>query len=85
MAHKRVKKRTQPKPGNASTAAARPNQSASQSPKSMVIRKGGAGEVGPSVSQLVEDVRSMMEPDTASRLKVSNCLLRTPMIPRLTF
>lgn len=36
----------------------------------MVIRI-GAGEVGPSVSQLVRDVRSMMEPGTASRLKVS--------------
>lgn len=34
----------------------------------MVIRI-GAGEVGPSVSQLVKDVRAMMEPDTASRLK----------------
>ena len=35
----------------------------------MVIRI-GAGEVGPSVSQLVKDVRGMMEPGTASRLKV---------------
>lgn len=35
----------------------------------MVIRI-GAGEVGSSVSQLVKDVRLMMEPDTASRLKV---------------
>lgn len=34
----------------------------------MVIRI-GAGEVGPSVSQLVKDVRTMMEPDTAGRLK----------------
>jgi len=34
----------------------------------MVIRI-GAGEVGPSVSQLAKDVRSMMEPGTASRLK----------------
>lgn len=34
----------------------------------MVIRI-GAGEVGPKVSQLVKDVRSMMEPGTASRLK----------------
>ena len=34
----------------------------------MVIRI-GAGEVGPSVSQLVKDVRAMMEPGTASRLK----------------
>ena len=35
----------------------------------MVIRI-GAGEVGSSVSQLVKDIRSMMEPGTASRLKV---------------
>ena len=34
----------------------------------MVIRI-GAGEVGPSVTQLVKDVRAMMEPNTASRLK----------------
>ncbi|KAF2280245.1 Brix-domain-containing protein [Westerdykella ornata] len=37
-------------------------------PKSMVIRI-GAGEVGTSVSQLVMDVRHVMEPDTAVRLK----------------
>jgi ribosome biogenesis protein SSF1/2 len=40
-----------------------------QNPKSMVIRI-GAGEVGASVSQLVKDVRHVMEPDTAVRLKV---------------
>ncbi|KAM5449226.1 rRNA-binding ribosome biosynthesis protein [Microsporum audouinii] len=39
-----------------------------RSPKSMVIRI-GAGQVGSSMSQLAKDVRSMMEPDTASRLK----------------
>ncbi|KAI5279624.1 hypothetical protein KEM52_004326 [Ascosphaera acerosa] len=39
-----------------------------KTPKSMVIRM-GAGEVGASVSQLSRDVRKMMEPDTASRLK----------------
>ncbi|KAH7139537.1 Brix domain-containing protein [Dendryphion nanum] len=37
-------------------------------PKSMVIRI-GAGEVGASVSQLVQDVRLVMQPDTALRLK----------------
>ena len=37
-------------------------------PKSMVIRM-GAGEVGTSISQLVQDFRHVMEPDTASRLK----------------
>jgi len=40
-------------------------------PKSMVIRI-GAGEVGASVSQLVKDVRQVMEPDTAVRLKVGS-------------
>ncbi|KAF2687543.1 brix domain-containing protein c [Lentithecium fluviatile CBS 122367] len=37
-------------------------------PKSMVIRI-GAGEVGSSVSQLVNDMRQVMQPDTAVRLK----------------
>ncbi|KAG9206944.1 hypothetical protein G6514_000234 [Epicoccum nigrum] len=37
-------------------------------PKSMVIRI-GAQEVGGAVSQLVQDVRHVMEPDTAVRLK----------------
>jgi ribosome biogenesis protein SSF1/2 len=37
-------------------------------PKSMVIRI-GAQEVGSSVSQLVTDVRHVMEPETAVRLK----------------
>lgn len=46
------------------------NATTSRGPKTMVIRV-GAGEVGPSVSQLVRDVRAMMEPDTAVRLKVS--------------
>ncbi|SPO04066.1 related to mating protein SSF1 [Cephalotrichum gorgonifer] len=66
MARQRVKKRThvganrpngdtQPKPG-------------ARDPKSMVIRI-GAGEVGSSVSQLAADVRRVMEPGTASRLK----------------
>lgn len=41
----------------------------SKTPKSMVIRVGGS-QVGTSVSQLVQDVRTMMEPDTAVRLKV---------------
>ena len=40
----------------------------------MVLRM-GAGEVGPSVSQLVKDVRAMMEPNTASRLKVRGYIL----------
>ncbi|KAF2871851.1 Brix domain-containing protein [Massariosphaeria phaeospora] len=43
-------------------------QSKGTHPKSMVIRI-GAGEVGSSVSQLVKDVREVMQPDTALRLK----------------
>lgn len=35
----------------------------------MVIRM-GAGDIGPSVTQLAKDFRAVMEPDTASRLKV---------------
>lgn len=69
MAKKRAKKRTHigtggraPLPGN---VPAKPGE---RSPKSMVIRI-GASEVGPSISQLVHDVRSMMEPATATRLK----------------
>ncbi|KAL4963574.1 Brix domain-containing protein [Aspergillus stella-maris] len=42
--------------------------SVSRTPRSMVIRIGGS-RVGSSVSQLVKDVRLMMEPDTAVRLK----------------
>ncbi|KAF2731766.1 Brix-domain-containing protein [Polyplosphaeria fusca] len=45
--------------------AKNPNQI---NPKSMVIRM-GAGDIGSSVSQLVKDVRQMMQPDTAVRLK----------------
>lgn len=67
MARKRVKKRTHVgAPGNASAEA--PRGGASRDPKSMVIRV-GAGEIGPSVSQLVSDVRHVMEPATAARLK----------------
>lgn len=69
MAKRRVKKRThagapgvKPPPGTA------PKKPGSRSPKSMVIRI-GASDVGPSISQLVKDVRTMMEPETASRLK----------------
>lgn len=35
----------------------------------MVIRI-GAGDVGSGISQLVKDMRSVMEPETASRLSV---------------
>ncbi|OJJ47572.1 hypothetical protein ASPZODRAFT_141158 [Penicilliopsis zonata CBS 506.65] len=65
MAKARVKKRTHLRAQNASAAA---KSSTSRGPKSMVIRV-GASQVGSSVSQLVKDVRLMMEPDTAVRLK----------------
>ena len=66
MAHRRTRKRPRQDLQNAQTnAATKPRDNI---PKSMVIRI-GAGEVGPSMSQLVKDVREMMEPHTASRLK----------------
>ncbi|PQE11094.1 Brix domain protein [Rutstroemia sp. NJR-2017a BVV2] len=69
MARRRTKKRTHVGANNGPTGAkAAAASQTSRLPKSMVIRV-GAGEVGPSVSQLVKDVRRMMEPDTASRLK----------------
>ncbi|KAL4896542.1 Brix domain-containing protein [Aspergillus ambiguus] len=68
MAKARTKKRTHARPQNASTAAKGSAASMSKTPKSMVIRVGGS-QVGTSVSQLVQDVRTMMEPDTAVRLK----------------
>lgn len=66
MAKKRVKKRTHVIAG--SQPGERPAKPGERSPKSLVIRI-GAAEVGASVSQLVQDVRTMMEPATASRLK----------------
>ncbi|KAI6284008.1 hypothetical protein MCOR29_003760 [Pyricularia oryzae] len=70
MARSRAKRRTH-------AGAKNPNQqkgpintgnASIRDPKSMVIRI-GAGEVGSSVSQLATDVRRVMEPGTASRLK----------------
>jgi ribosome biogenesis protein SSF1/2 len=72
MAKQRTKKRTHIKTNGASNGPGRPN-AGSRTPKSMVIRM-GAGQVGPSISQLAKDVRAMMEPDTASRLKVRSML-----------
>lgn len=66
MAKGRVKKRTHVRAQNGS---ANTKSGGSKAPKSMVIRV-GASQVGSSVSQLVKDVRLMMEPDTAVRLKV---------------
>ncbi|EPS27672.1 hypothetical protein PDE_02616 [Penicillium oxalicum 114-2] len=70
MAKARVKKRTHLRAQNASAAAAGKGSASSmtKAPKSMVIRV-GASQVGTSVTQLVKDVRRMMEPDTAVRLK----------------
>lgn len=50
------------------SANAAPAHATVRDPKSMVIRI-GAGEVGSSISQLAMDVRRVMEPGTASRLK----------------
>jgi ribosome biogenesis protein SSF1/2 len=76
MARRRTKKRTHVGARNGPPGAVAHHSSASNAPKSMVIRI-GAGEVGPSVSQLVKDVRAMMEPGTASRLKVHYPLLES--------
>ncbi|KAH6718840.1 Brix domain-containing protein [Leptodontidium sp. MPI-SDFR-AT-0119] len=69
MARRRTKKRTHLGANNGpSGGGPAVSKKPSNAPKSMVIRI-GAGEVGPSVSQLVKDTRLMMEPGTASRLK----------------
>ncbi|OLN88344.1 Brix domain-containing protein C1B9.03c [Colletotrichum chlorophyti] len=65
MAKKRVKKRTHLGAQNPERVT---ENNAAKDPKSMVIRI-GAGAVGSSVSQLVADVRKVMEPGTAARLK----------------
>ncbi|GMG02858.1 unnamed protein product [Aspergillus oryzae var. brunneus] len=76
MAKARTKKRTHVRAQNASAAAVKGSASSmSKTPKSMVIRIGGS-QVGSSVSQLVKDVRLMMEPDTAVRLKRKSNRLR---------
>ncbi|KAI1154003.1 Brix domain-containing protein [Nemania diffusa] len=67
MAKQRTKKRTHVGAINPKHQAPT-NRSAALDPKSMVIRI-GAGEVGSSVSQLAKDVRQVMEPGTASRLR----------------
>ncbi|KAI1070804.1 hypothetical protein LB507_006831 [Fusarium sp. FIESC RH6] len=66
MARKRTKKRTHLGASNPEVDSA--GHASAKDPKSMVIRI-GAGEVGSSVSQLAADVRKVMEPGTASRLK----------------
>ncbi|KPM37035.1 hypothetical protein AK830_g9535 [Neonectria ditissima] len=66
MARKRTKKRTHLGASNPEVDSA--GHASARDPKSMVIRI-GAGEVGSSISQLATDVRRVMEPGTASRLK----------------
>ncbi|KAK4176969.1 Brix domain-containing protein [Triangularia setosa] len=68
MAKKRSKRRTHLGAHNPATPTAVNGHINSKDPKSMVIRM-GAGEVGTSISQLAADVRRVMEPGTASRLK----------------
>lgn len=51
------------------------------SPKSFIIKHGQAGS---SLTQLVRDVRKVMEPNTASRLKVSPMHYHIQLLPRLT-
>ena len=68
MAKRRSKKRTHAGANNPTSAAAINGHANARDPKSMVIRI-GAGEVGTSVSQLATDVRRVMEPGTASRLR----------------
>lgn len=62
MARKR-KNRTHLKGGAAAVTAT----TADGVPKSFIIKH---GQVGSSLTQLVRDVRKVMEPNTASRLKV---------------
>ena len=71
MAKKR-KNRTHLKGGAASAA---PGADAGV-PKSFVIKH---GQVGASLTQLVRDVRKVMEPNTASRLKVGT--YHDPLLP----
>jgi hypothetical protein len=87
MARPRVKKRPHAGPQSASSTS---QAHGTRSPKSMVIRV-GASEVGPHITQLVKDVRLMMEPDTAGRLKVwppsvpfPSCKLHNQAMPLLT-
>lgn len=66
MARRRSKKRTHVGANNPEKDHV--GRASASDPKSMVIRI-GAGDVGSSISQLAADVRRVMEPGTASRLK----------------
>lgn len=69
MARRRTKRRTHAGANNpAASAAVNGHINSKTDPKTMVIRI-GAGEVGTNISQLATDVRQVMEPGTASRLK----------------
>ncbi|KAK6065396.1 ribosome biogenesis protein ssf2 [Seiridium cupressi] len=68
MARRRTKKRTHVGASNPESKATSLGHASTKDPKSMVIRI-GAGEVGSSISQLAKDVRAVMEPGTATRLK----------------
>lgn len=69
MARRRTKRRTHAGANNpAGSAAVNGHINSKTDPKTMVIRI-GAGEVGTNISQLAADVRQVMEPGTASRLK----------------
>lgn len=70
MAKRRSKKRTHVGATKTNKAAAPVNtgNASVRDPKSMVIRI-GASEVGSNVSKLASDVRKVMEPGTASRLR----------------
>ncbi|KAI9654031.1 MAG: hypothetical protein M1831_005548 [Alyxoria varia] len=70
MARARKKRRTQvpDQPKNAIANGVNRTKPGDRIPKSMVIRM-GAGDVGSSVTQLVKDVRGVMEPHTASKLR----------------
>lgn len=78
---RKSKKRTQAIAKNGATSNV-PVKSSARTPKTMVIRI-GAGEVGSSVTQLAKDVRRMMEPETASRLRV--CASSMPLYASQTF
>jgi ribosome biogenesis protein SSF1/2 len=69
MARRRTKRRTHAGANNpAASAVVNGHINSKTDPKTMVIRI-GAGEVGTNISQLATDVRQVMEPGTASRLK----------------
>lgn len=84
MARRRTKRRTHVGAHKDASFINRVPSTGERIPKSMVLRM-GAGEVGPSVSQLVKDVRAMMEPHTASRLKVCISLTLFEIDPMVTF